>query len=162
MAQETDLKDKINYESAEKLLSYVSRYDKEIDTLTISPAQPIPTVSVDVEGYFWLRINPENCQIAGVEVENYITFFSECFKKQLDGKKPTSLAVKQLLIRLIKYSPNFPSEKMIHFPEQDGGAKSPRDLADCNPGANRSQVMADFHKAITSKPVQKKKPPVQA
>jgi len=52
----------------------VPSYDKRFDTFFVSPIEPMPAVSVDWNGEFWLRV-ASNGDIVGLEVENFERVF---------------------------------------------------------------------------------------
>ena len=50
-------------------------YDKDIDTLIIIFGENRPAVSIDCEGEFWLRKDPETNEMVGIEIENFKKVF---------------------------------------------------------------------------------------
>jgi uncharacterized protein YuzE len=57
--------------------SLVGHYDKRADTLYIcrEDYKDAPGASVDVEGEFWLRIDPKTNQVIGFEIEDFVSIF---------------------------------------------------------------------------------------
>jgi uncharacterized protein YuzE len=64
----------INYETINNLKNLVPSYDKQFDTFFVSQAKPIPAVSVDWDGEFWIRVT-SNGDIVGIEIENFEKVF---------------------------------------------------------------------------------------
>ena len=113
MARHTDLRNKIDYDTIDDINSFVSKYDKEIDTLIIQPKRPIPAVSVDWDGDFWVRMNPDNGEIVGIEIEDYKEFFSKKYH-MLKGFSPKSPVVRAFIMALLKLGPKpFTKEDFI-------------------------------------------------
>lgn len=104
MARSTDLREKINYNTVDNISSFISKYDKEADTLFIQPKEPLPAVSIDLDGDFWVRMNPDNGDIVGIEIEDYKELFSKKYSL-LRGHSVTSPIVKAFVIDLLKLGP---------------------------------------------------------
>ncbi len=49
-------------------------YNKEADSLMILWAENRPAVSKDVDGEFWLRVDPKTNEIIGIEIEDFKSF----------------------------------------------------------------------------------------
>jgi uncharacterized protein YuzE len=64
----------IKLESIKNLENIMPSYDKKFDTFFISPSKPVPAVSVDWNGEFWLRV-ASNGDVVGLEVENFEKVF---------------------------------------------------------------------------------------
>jgi hypothetical protein len=64
-------------------------YNAKRDILLIQLNNPPPAISVDCDGLFWLRINPENHEVIGVEIEGYRkVFLKRC--RELERMRPSS------------------------------------------------------------------------
>jgi hypothetical protein len=73
--------DKINITSVD-LRSFLENrgklevdYNKKRDILFMQIKNPPPAISVDCGGIFWIRVNPENKEIVGIEIEGYRKIF---------------------------------------------------------------------------------------
>jgi len=64
-------------------------YDAKYDTLYAHLKTPPPAVSYDCGGEFWLRVNPENGEIVGFEIEAYRKSFLRKYK-DLKNEKPVA------------------------------------------------------------------------
>lgn len=65
----------INFASIENIKSFVIVYDEEADTLYARPEQPCPATSIDWDGQMWIRVDPENGEIVGLEIDDFEAFF---------------------------------------------------------------------------------------
>lgn len=50
-------------------------YDKEDDVLHLAVTEPRPAISIDVDGQFWIRIDPETGEVFGFEFEDFESVF---------------------------------------------------------------------------------------
>jgi uncharacterized protein YuzE len=50
-------------------------YHSKEDTLFLRPDKPRPATSFDLNGEVWVRIDPENGEIVGLEIEDFESFF---------------------------------------------------------------------------------------
>jgi uncharacterized protein YuzE len=69
--------------------SFTVDYDAKIDSLFLQMKNPPPAISVDCEGLFWLRVNPQNGEVVGVEIEDYRKVFLKKYH-ELERMKPSS------------------------------------------------------------------------
>lgn len=69
--------------------SFTVNYDAKIDSLFLQMKNPPPAISVDCEGLFWLRINPQNGEVVGVEIEDYRKIFLKRYQ-ELEHMKPSA------------------------------------------------------------------------
>jgi uncharacterized protein YuzE len=51
------------------------RYDKEDDVLFVSVGAPRAAISVDIDGEFWIRIDPVSGEVHGFEFEDFENVF---------------------------------------------------------------------------------------
>jgi uncharacterized protein YuzE len=97
-----DLKHRINQRTIDNIASFHSKYDKETDTLFIQPKIPVPAVSVDWDGDFWVRVKPDTGEVVGIEIEDYKEFFTKKYHPVLRGRNVTDPAVKKIVIALLR------------------------------------------------------------
>jgi len=65
----------IDYGTMNNIKSFTPVYHKDEDTFFLRPKKPCPATSVDWEGEFWLRVDPESGEIVGLEIEDFETVF---------------------------------------------------------------------------------------
>ncbi len=71
-----DLKSRIDMNSLIKNRdSFDVSYNARRDILFLQLKNPPPAISVDCDGLFWLRVNPQNGEVVGVEIEGYRKVF---------------------------------------------------------------------------------------
>ena len=102
MARESNLRNKIDYNTIDNIRTFTSSYDREMDSLLIQPKTPVPAVSIDWGGDLWLRVNPDNGEIVGVEIEDYKEFFSKKYHTLLRGIPVTNPIIKEVIVTLLK------------------------------------------------------------
>ena len=51
------------------------KYEKGQDVLYIYFRENRPAISVDCDGLFWLRVDPQTNEIVGIEIEDFRVFF---------------------------------------------------------------------------------------
>jgi len=102
MERASNLRNKINHNTIDNIRDFVSNYDKEIDSLIIQRRVPMHAVSVDWDGDFWVRVNPDSGEIVGVEIEDYKGFFSKKYHCVLKGITVSSPILKEVVIALLK------------------------------------------------------------
>jgi hypothetical protein len=62
--------------SFKNVKSFVPKYLTDVDTFILRPSgKSIPAVSIDIEGEWYLRINPDTGEIVGVEIEDFEKYF---------------------------------------------------------------------------------------
>ena len=103
MDKDTIVKDKINYKSIDNMFVFITKYDKESDTLTFRPKKAEPSVSVNFNDDFWVRVNPETNNIVGIDVENYKTYFSKKYHEYLRGRRINDPFIKLFVATLLKF-----------------------------------------------------------
>jgi uncharacterized protein YuzE len=82
------VKTKVNMDSLKRNAeNFDIVYDSKYDTLYAHLKNSPPAISVDCDGIFWLRVNPENGEIVGVEIEAYRKSFLKKYK-DLKHEKP--------------------------------------------------------------------------
>lgn len=64
-------------------------YNKKRDILFMQVKNPPPAISIDCDGMFWVRINPENKEVVGIEIEGYRkVFLKRCRKLERIEPEP--------------------------------------------------------------------------
>jgi uncharacterized protein YuzE len=104
MGKVSNLKNKIDYDTIDNIMSFKSSYDKEADSLIIQPKKPVPATSIDWDGDFWVRIDSDSGEIVGIEIEDFKEFFSKKYN-MLRGHAVTSPVIKAFVIALLKLGP---------------------------------------------------------
>ena len=88
--EQTDINYHIDLQSLRKNFdSFKVSYNKKRDILFLQLENPPPAISVDYNGLFWLRVNPENGEVVGVEIEAYRKTFLKR-TRELEHMKPTT------------------------------------------------------------------------
>lgn len=64
----------IDFNTIGNLVHLLPSYDKKYDKFFILPIEPIPAISVDWDGEFWVRVTSKG-EIVGIEVENFEKVF---------------------------------------------------------------------------------------
>ncbi|GAI10756.1 unnamed protein product [marine sediment metagenome] len=65
----------IDYGTMNNIKSFTPVYHKDEDTFFLGPEKPRPATSVDWDGEFWLRVDPESGEVVGLEIEDFETVF---------------------------------------------------------------------------------------
>lgn len=65
----------IDYGTMNNIKSFTPVYHKDEDTFFLRPEKPRPATSVDWDGEFWLRVDPESGEVVGLEIEDFETVF---------------------------------------------------------------------------------------
>ena len=102
MGEANSIMNEVDFNTVENIRSFVPDYDKVADSLLLQPHEPDPAVSVDWNGEMWLRINPENGEIIGVEIEDYKKFFARKYRKYIRGIRVTDPSIKKFVIFLLR------------------------------------------------------------
>ena len=90
MEQINDLKSRIDMNSLIKNRdSFNVSYNTKRDTLFLQMKNPPPAISVDCDGLFWLRVNPQNGEVVGVEIEGYRKVFLKRYH-ELEHMRPST------------------------------------------------------------------------
>jgi uncharacterized protein YuzE len=61
--------------SIKNIKDFVLTYHEDEDTLFIRPNKPRPATSFDWNGEIWVRVNPENGEIVGLEIDDFEAVF---------------------------------------------------------------------------------------
>ena len=102
MERACNLRSEIDYKTVDNIRSFVLSYDKEADSLMLQTSMPVPAISVDFDGDFWVRVQPESGLIVGIEIEDYKSFFHKKYSMLLKGKGVINPIIKELIINLLK------------------------------------------------------------
>ena len=65
----------INWDTLENVLHFDVNYDKTSDTLFVQSKEDRPAISIDCDGAYWIRIDPQTGEILGIEIENFKKLF---------------------------------------------------------------------------------------
>ncbi len=72
----TDLDNlQIDYDTISNIKSFIPVYHEDEDTFFLRPEKAHPATSVDWDGEFWIRVDPENGEVVGLEVEDFEAVF---------------------------------------------------------------------------------------
>ena len=86
--EQTDLKSRINMASlAKNRDNFAVNYNAKRDILLLQLKNAPPAISVDCSGLFWLRVNPKNGEVVGVEIEGYRKVFLKRYR-ELEHMRP--------------------------------------------------------------------------
>lgn len=90
MEQTNDLKSRIDMQSLIKNRdNFNVSYNAKRDILFLQLKNPPPAISVDCNGLFWLRVNPQNGEVVGVEIEGYRKVFLKRYH-ELEHMQPAT------------------------------------------------------------------------
>jgi len=64
-----------DFGTIKNIKDFVLSYHKDRDILFIRPDKPRPATSFDWNGEIWVRVNPENGEIVGLEIDDFETIF---------------------------------------------------------------------------------------
>ncbi len=73
----------INWKTVDNLLGYEQFYNEDTDILIIQSNENRPAISVDCNGEYWMRVDPETGEILGVEIEAFKKVFLKRHKDML-------------------------------------------------------------------------------
>ena len=62
---------KINWETIQNIENFDAEYDAERDIFYMHSKKQRPAVSIDIDGEIWLRVDPLNGEIIGIEIEDF-------------------------------------------------------------------------------------------
>lgn len=65
----------IDYDTMDNIKSFTPVYHEDEDTFFLRPEKPCPATSIDWGGEFWIRVNPENGRVVGIEIEDFESVF---------------------------------------------------------------------------------------
>jgi len=65
----------INWETRGNILKFEVEYNEKRDLFFAYSTEERDAVSVDCHGEFWLRIDPQNGEILGIEIEDFKKIF---------------------------------------------------------------------------------------
>lgn len=105
MERASNLRSQIDFDTINNIRSFTVNYDKEIDSLMLQPKTPVPAASVDWDGDLWVRVNPDEGKIVGIEIEGFRRFFSKKYHSILKDRVVTDPIIKEMVIALLKSGP---------------------------------------------------------
>lgn len=91
----------INFNSIKNAMNFITVYHDDEDTLFLRPSELRPAVSFDWNGEIWLRLDPNNSEIVGFEIDD----FESVFLKKYPGLASAWMEVKPLCHRKKKTVP---------------------------------------------------------
>ena len=65
----------IDFSTMSNLKNFVISYHDNEDTLFVHPEKPKPATSFDLDGEVWVRLNLNNGEVVGLEIEDFETVF---------------------------------------------------------------------------------------
>ena len=65
----------IDFTTINNLKNFVPVYHKDEDTFFLRPDKPRPATSFDWDGEIWIRIDPQNGEIVGLEIDDFESIF---------------------------------------------------------------------------------------
>lgn len=65
----------IDWSTIDKMLQFDVHYDEKADILLIQSKERRPSVSVDCDGEYWVRVDPQTGEILGLEIEDFKRVF---------------------------------------------------------------------------------------
>ena len=71
----------IDWDTVRNLQDFEAHYDKKTDMLLIQTNEDRYAVSVDCDGEFWVRVDPKNGEILGIEIEDFKKVFLKKYAK---------------------------------------------------------------------------------
>ncbi len=95
----------IDYDTMNNVKSFTPVYHEDEDVFFLRPEKPCPATSVDWDGEFWVRVDPENGKVVGLEIEDFEAVFLKkypelanawkevkplCCRKKLHGYEETT------------------------------------------------------------------------
>jgi uncharacterized protein YuzE len=65
----------IDWNTRHNILKFKAEYNTKRDILLIYSEEDRPAVSVDCKGEYWVRVDPQNGEILGIEIEDFKKVF---------------------------------------------------------------------------------------
>ncbi len=65
----------VNWHSIDNLSKAGIKYHSEEDVLFLQIGKPRPATSIDCNGEMWIRVDPTNGEIVGIEIEDFESVF---------------------------------------------------------------------------------------
>ncbi len=66
---------KIDWNTRNNILKFKDEYNSKRDILLIYSEEDRPAVSIDCNGEYWIRVDPQNGEIVGIEIEDFKKVF---------------------------------------------------------------------------------------
>lgn len=76
----------INWNSWDNILKFKADYNEKRDIFIAYCEDEREVISIDCDGEFWVRIDPQNGEILGVEIEDFKRVFLKKHPQILKGK----------------------------------------------------------------------------
>ena len=80
----------LDYNTMNNIKTFTPVYHDDEDTFFLRPEKPHPATSVDWNGEIWVRIDPTNGEVVGLEIEDFEMVFLK--------KHPEIAAIKNVLL----------------------------------------------------------------
>ena len=65
----------IDYSTMDNIKNFTPVYHEDEDTFFLRPEKPHSATSVDWDGEFWIRVDPANGEVVGLEIEDFEAVF---------------------------------------------------------------------------------------
>jgi uncharacterized protein YuzE len=65
----------LDLNTIKNITHFVLTYHEDEDTLFIRPSMPQPATSFDWNGEIWIRVNPTNGEVVGLEIDDFEAIF---------------------------------------------------------------------------------------
>ena len=66
---------KLDFNTIDNITHFVITYHEDEDTLFIRPNVPRPATSFDWNGEIWIRVDPTNGEVLGLEIDDFEAVF---------------------------------------------------------------------------------------
>jgi hypothetical protein len=76
----------IDWKTWRNILDFKAEYNKKRDIFFAYSTEERDAVSIDCNGEFWVRIDPENGEILGIEIEDFKKVFLKKHPEIIQGK----------------------------------------------------------------------------
>ncbi|MFC1980341.1 DUF2283 domain-containing protein [Chloroflexota bacterium] len=83
----------INWDTIDNMLEFDVTYDKATDILFMQTKENRPAISIDCDGEYWIRVDPQSGEILGIEIEDFKSVF---LKKHPELAKETTAFVRPI------------------------------------------------------------------
>ena len=65
----------IDFNTLSNITNFIPVYHGKEDTFFLRPDKPRPATSFDLNGEIWLRVDPENGEVVGLEIDDFEAIF---------------------------------------------------------------------------------------
>ena len=74
---------KVDWATLRNLQGFEGHYDKKTDILLLQSKENRYAVSVDCDGEYWVRVDPKNGEVLGIEIEDFKKVFLKKYAKRI-------------------------------------------------------------------------------